>query len=67
MTYTYDGTTYESYLGNYWDDYEGTNPDAKEIDSTGIWDMPYSIDEDGDNYPLMMPFENYNISTSAPA
>jgi parallel beta-helix repeat protein len=23
ITYTYDGTTYKSYLGNYWDDYEG--------------------------------------------
>ena len=57
MTYTYDGTTYKSYLGNYWDDYEGTDADGD-----GIGDTYYSIDsekDEGDDYPLMTPFENY--------
>jgi parallel beta-helix repeat protein len=58
ITYTYLGTTYESYLGNYWGDYEEKYPDAEEIDATGIWDMPYSIEGDKDNYPLMESFEN---------
>jgi parallel beta-helix repeat protein len=58
ITYTYLGTTYESYLGNYWSDYEEKYPDADEIDATGIWDTPYSIDGDKDNYPLMESFEN---------
>ena len=58
ITYTYKGTTYERYLGNYWSDYEEKYPDAEEIDSTGIWDTPYSIDGDKDNYPLMESFEN---------
>jgi parallel beta-helix repeat protein len=58
ITYTYLGTTYESYLGNYWGDYEEKYPDADEIDATGIWDTPYSIDGDKDNYPLMESFEN---------
>jgi hypothetical protein len=67
ITYTYDGTTYESYLGNYWSDYGGTDAEGD-----GIGDTHYSIysdsDEDeSDDYPLMEPFENYNISTSAPA
>ena len=65
ITYTYDGTTYKSYLGNYWDDYEGTDADGD-----GIGDTHYSIDsekDESDGYPLMKPYENYNISTSAPA
>jgi len=58
ITYTYLGTTYESYLGNYWGDYEEKYPDSDEIDATGIWDTPYSIDGDNDNYPLRESFEN---------
>jgi hypothetical protein len=57
MTYTYDGTTYKSYLGNYWDGYEGTDADGD-----GIGDTYYSMDlekDEGDDYPLMKPFENY--------
>ena len=58
ITYTYNGTTYTNYLGNYWDDYEGTDANGD-----GIGDTPYSIDEDKDNYPLMEPFENYTALT----
>jgi len=62
ITYTYDETTYKSYLGNYWDDYEGTDAEGD-----GIGDTHYSIDGDkdeSDDYPLMEPFENYNLTTS---
>lgn len=59
ITYIYNETTYESYLGNYWDDYEKRYPDAEEIDSTGIWDKPYSIDSNSDDYPMMVPFVGY--------
>jgi parallel beta-helix repeat protein len=52
ITYNYTDSTYINYLGNYWDDYEEKYPDAEEIDTTGIWGMPYSIDGDKDNYPL---------------
>ena len=57
ITYTYDGTTYKSYLGNYWADYEGTDAEGD-----GIGDTSYNIDtenDESDNYPLMKPFENY--------
>jgi parallel beta-helix repeat protein len=63
IIYTHDGTTYKGYLGNYWDDYEGTDGDGD-----GIGNTPYSIDpeeDENDDYPLMKPFENYNIHTSA--
>jgi parallel beta-helix repeat protein len=62
ITYTYNGSRYRDYLGNYWHDYEEKYPDAEEIDSTGIWNTPYNIDEDKDNYPLMERFESYIIT-----
>jgi nitrous oxidase accessory protein NosD len=54
ITYTYDGTTYKSYLGNYWNDYKGTDAEGD-----GIGDTHYSIYSVRDDYPLMTPFENY--------
>jgi len=59
ITYTYNDSASTNYLGNYWDNYKERYPYAEEIDGTGIWDTPYSIDSDNDNYPLKEPFENY--------
>jgi parallel beta-helix repeat protein len=40
--------------GNYWSNYSNQYPDAKELDSSGLWDMPHVIDENNqDRYPLM--------------
>ncbi len=61
ITYTYNRTTYASYLGNYWADYKGR------ADADGIGDRPYSIDsekEECDFYPLLTPFEYYISSES---
>jgi len=66
ITYTYNGKTFTNFLGNYWSDYEDKYPGAEEIDSTGIWDPPYTIDGDNDNYPLVEPFENYEIGADSP-
>ena len=58
ITYTYKGNIYTNYLGNYWSDYKGSDADRD-----GIGDIPYSIDSDKDNYPLMKRFENYITPT----
>jgi nitrous oxidase accessory protein NosD len=40
--------------GNYWSDFQNLYPDAQELDSSGIWDTPYTIDDNNeDNYPLV--------------
>ena len=58
MNYTYDGKIFTNYLGNYWGDYSGSDSD-----DDGIGDSPYDIDSDEDNYPLVMPIENYSVGT----
>jgi parallel beta-helix repeat protein len=43
--------------GNYWSNYETRYPNATEIDSSGIWDTPYVIDQNNvDRYPLKSTF-----------
>jgi parallel beta-helix repeat protein len=58
ITYACNGSTFTNYMGNCWDVYNGT--DAYK---DGIGDVPYNINSDRDNYPLMMPFENYFAPT----
>jgi parallel beta-helix repeat protein len=49
-------------LGNYWGDYLTKYPNATEIDSTGVGNIPYVInDNNTDAYPLMA---QYDISTA---
>lgn len=40
---------------NYWGNYLTEHPNAKEIDNSGIWNMPYSTASEQDNHPLMQP------------
>jgi parallel beta-helix repeat protein len=49
-------------LGNYWSDYQTKYPNATEVDSTGVGNIPYVInDNNTDPYPLM----NYDISAAS--
>jgi parallel beta-helix repeat protein len=56
ITYTYNGSTYAKYLGNYWSDYTGND-----TNNDGIGDTPYSINSNNDIYPLIQPWENYFV------
>jgi len=42
--------------GNYWSDYEELYPHSEELDTSGIWNDFYQINEaERDNYPLINP------------
>jgi len=64
----------ETFDRNYWSDYLTRYPNASEVDSSGIWDMPYafadSIDFENrifqDNHPLMSPLAIPNFSSVLP-
>lgn len=53
------------YEGNYWSDYSGRYPTAREIDNSGIGTIQYvsnTTSEVIDRYPLMVP---YNLTKTA--
>jgi len=61
ITYTYRGSEFTNYMGNYWDDYNGSDANGD-----GIGETPHIIDENNiDNYPLIERFENYFVPTPA--
>jgi parallel beta-helix repeat protein len=54
-------------MGNYWSDYSARYSDALEIDSSGIGNIPYLIDDNNtDNYPLMKPIDVFNMIFTLP-
>jgi nitrous oxidase accessory protein NosD len=52
FNYTYKGANHTNYLGNYWDNYTGSD-----TNNDGIGETPFIIGGDIDNYPLMEPIE----------
>ncbi len=56
--------------GNYWSYYETTSPNAKEINASGIWDIPYAVSINPnvtDRYPLIRQFDIINGTLSSPS
>ena len=63
IEYTYGGTTYTNYLGNYWSTaYSGTDGGGD-----GIGDTSYTVPDSlgSDHRPLMIGFENYPAPAAA--
>jgi len=60
IKYTYKGSKFTNYMGNYWDDYNGSDENGD-----GIGETPYIIDSDKDKYPLIERFEHYFVPTPA--
>jgi hypothetical protein len=62
----------ETFDRNYWSDYRTKYPNATEVDSSGVWNMPYAFaDSIGfenrkfqDNHPLVSPLAIPNFSST---
>jgi len=62
LNYIYNDANFKGYMGNYWDNYTGSD-----IDRNGIGDIHHKIDsENFDNYPLIKPVENYIVDIEPP-
>jgi parallel beta-helix repeat protein len=49
--------------GNYWSDYVEKFPNASEIQDSGVWTTPYSVnDANVDEYPLVAPIAAFNVN-----
>ncbi|WP_455709795.1 outer membrane protein assembly factor BamB family protein [Methanosarcina mazei] len=54
VEYVWNGTKLTGYMGNYYDDYTGSDSNGD-----GIGDTAYTTDAGIDQYPLVLPFSNY--------
>ena len=57
INYQFGSRVLRGYLGNYWDDYSGSDEDGD-----GVGDQPVFLNEKNiDYHPLMYPVDNYRI------
>ncbi|WAI00520.1 NosD domain-containing protein [Methanogenium organophilum] len=62
MQYAFNGADYQSYTGNYWNGYTGSD-----VDGNGIGDDAYAISASViDEYPLIQKLDGYSIYGPAP-
>jgi len=54
--------------GNFWSDYRSCYPNASEIGLSGIWDTPYFLSGDEQDYcPLVNPFDVSTLNIELPS
>jgi PGF-pre-PGF domain-containing protein len=61
VSYRYNGTYYTHALGNFWDDYAGTDADGN-----GIGETPYPIAGVNDTCPLVLSVDHYQVGALPP-
>ncbi len=61
VSYRYNGTYFTHALGNFWDDYAGTDTDGD-----GVGETPYSTTGLNDTCPLVAPADRYVLSVPPP-
>jgi len=65
ILYTYNGNNYTSYLGNYWDNYIGSDDNGDGVGESAFTVTPFEPGVNKsvlrDEYPLIAPLTNYNI------
>jgi parallel beta-helix repeat protein len=62
ITYSYSGSNYSGYLGNYWGGYSGSDPDGNGAGEAAYLTQPYTGEHDA--YPLMAASTNYVLGGS---
>lgn len=60
ISYFYNNTNFTNYLGNYWDDYSGSD-----INGDGIGESAYNVGSSKDSYPLVKTTDNYLLIPSS--
>ncbi|WP_220682781.1 lectin like domain-containing protein [Methanofollis formosanus] len=61
LPYRYNGTYFMQRLGNFWDDYAGTDTDGD-----GIGETPYAVPGLNDTAPLVVPSDHYGVGEVPP-
>jgi len=64
-TFGYGGSI-NIYTENFWSDYQSKYPNAKEVDSSGIGNIPYVINENNTDYRPLIRQGDLSAITSAP-
>jgi len=68
IKYTYNGSTYTNYMGNYWCDYNGSDENGDGLGDTAYMILPLIITNNSsfysgkDCHPLIEKFENYIVA-----